>query len=151
MAGTVEGISHTLQLGTTTRTKDLVIWAAQTWNGCKTQAQPSLCFCGVPENLNLSGLDLGRACKPGPASDSSRQSNIEPEQCRLGKHTGRKRGQTPLWPNHCEHTPGIFVRGVPPSPQQDWTREPKKSDHHRPLVSGRRLDTEETSKQKQLK
>ena len=51
------------------------------------QAQPSLRLCGVPEYLNLSGLDLGSAYNPGPASDSSWQSNLEPKQCRQGKHT----------------------------------------------------------------
>ena len=60
---------------------------AQTWYGHKTQAQPSLRLCGVPKNLNLSSLDLGRACNPGMASDSSQQSNLESAQCRLGKHT----------------------------------------------------------------
>ena len=39
--------------------------------GTKHRPKPSLCLCRVPENLNLSGLDLGSACKPGPASDSS--------------------------------------------------------------------------------
>ena len=58
------------------------------------QAQPSLCFCGVPEYLNLSGLDLGSAYNPGLASDSSWQSNLEPKQCRQGKHTRREQGQT---------------------------------------------------------
>ena len=58
------------------------------------QAQPILCLCGVPENLNLSGLDLGSACNPGPTSDSFQQSNLEPEQCRLGKHTRCEWGQT---------------------------------------------------------
>ena len=33
--------------------------------------QPSLHLCGVPENRNLSGLDLGSACNPGPILDSS--------------------------------------------------------------------------------
>ena len=33
----------------------------------KTQAQPSLRLCGVPENLNLSGLGLGSACNSGHA------------------------------------------------------------------------------------
>ena len=56
------------------------------WDGHKTKAQPSLRLCGVPENLKLSGLDLGSACNLGPASDSSRQSGLEPEQCRPGKH-----------------------------------------------------------------
>ena len=65
----------------TTLAKHLVILAAQTWEGHKMQAQPSLCLCGVPEYLNLSGLDLGSAYNPGPASDSSWQSNLEPKQC----------------------------------------------------------------------
>ena len=30
-------------------------------------ARPSLCLCGVPENLNLSSLDLGSARNSGPA------------------------------------------------------------------------------------
>ena len=51
--------------------KCLVAWAARTWEGQKTQAQLSLHLWGVPENLNLSGVDLGRARKPGPALDSS--------------------------------------------------------------------------------
>ena len=78
--------------------KRLVTWAAQTWAGHKTQTQPSLHLCGVPENLNLSGLDLGSARNPGPASDSSRGSNLEPEQCRLGKHTRCEWGQSQCGP-----------------------------------------------------
>ena len=64
-----------------------------TWDVHKTQAQPSLHLCGVPKNLNLSGLDLGCAHNPGPASDSSQHSNLQPEQCRQGKHTRHERGQ----------------------------------------------------------
>ena len=67
---------------------------APTWEGHKTQAQPSLRLCGVPEYLNLSDLDMGSAHNPGPAPDSSWQSNLEPEQCRQGKHTHREQGQT---------------------------------------------------------
>ena len=67
--------------------------AAWTWEGHKTQVQPSLHLCGVPENLKLSGLDLGSAYNPGSASDSSQQSNLEPEQCRLGNHTHHEQGQ----------------------------------------------------------
>ena len=47
-------------------TKHLVAGAAQTWEGHKKQAQPSLCRCGEPENVNLSGLDLGSVHNPGP-------------------------------------------------------------------------------------
>ena len=65
-------------------------WA---WDRHKTQAQPSLCLCGVPENLNLSSLDLESPCNPGPTSDSSQQSNLEPKQCRQGKHKHHVWGQ----------------------------------------------------------
>ena len=71
--------------------KHLVTRAAWTGEGHKTQAHSSLRLCGVPKNLNLNGLDLGSA---GPASDSSQQSKLEPEKCRLGKHTRHEQGQT---------------------------------------------------------
>ena len=58
------------------------------------QAQTSVHLCGVPEKLNLSSSDLGSAYNQGLASDSSRQSNLEPKHCRLGKHTCCERGQT---------------------------------------------------------
>ena len=58
------------------------------------QAKPRLCLYGVLEYLNLSGLDLGSAYNPGLASDSSQQSNLEPKQCRQGKHTRHEQGQT---------------------------------------------------------
>ena len=45
------------------------------------------------ECLNLSGLDLGSAYNPGLASDSSRQSNLDPEQCGQGGHMRHERGQ----------------------------------------------------------
>ena len=62
--------------------------------GDKRQAQPSLHLCGVPENLNLSGLDLASAYNSGLASDSSLQSNLQPKLCRLGKHTHREWGHS---------------------------------------------------------
>ena len=49
-------------------------------------------ICGV-ECLNLSGLDLGGACSPGPASDGSQQSNLEPELCGQGGCTRPEWGQ----------------------------------------------------------
>ena len=51
--------------------KHLVTRAPWTWEGHKTQAQPSLCLCGVPEKLKLSSLDLASAHNPGHALDSS--------------------------------------------------------------------------------
>ena len=74
--------------------KHLITWAAWTWEGHKMQAQLSLCLWGVPEYLHLSRLDLRSAYNPGPASDSSQQSDLEPKQCRLGKHTCCEWGQT---------------------------------------------------------
>ena len=65
-SGMGEVIRRTAPPGECALAKHLVTWAARTWEGHKTQAQPSLCLCGVPENLNLSGLDLGSACNLGP-------------------------------------------------------------------------------------
>ena len=65
-AGTREEIRCTLYLGVTVLTKHLVTWDARTWEGHKTRAQLSLHLCGVPENLNLSDLDLGRHSTQGP-------------------------------------------------------------------------------------
>ena len=75
--------------------KHLVTRAVRTWEGHTMQAQLSLCFCGVPEYLNLSGLDLGSAYNPGLASDNSWQSNLEPKQCRQGKYTRTVSGGKP--------------------------------------------------------
>ena len=57
------------------------------------QAQTSLCPWGLPECLNLSGLDLGGASSPGLALDGSRWSNLEPEQCGQGGYMRREQGQ----------------------------------------------------------
>ena len=113
--------------------KHPITLAARTWEGHKTQAQLSLHLWGLPECLNLSGLDLGGACSPGPASDGSQWSNLEPEQCGQGGYKGRERGQAQCGLRHCEHTPVLFVCSVPPSPQRDWKSEPKKSVHHCPF------------------
>ena len=57
-------------------------------------------------------VDLGSALNPGLASDSSWQSNLEPEQCRLGKHTHHEQGQTQCGrdtgstPHRCQCGPG---------------------------------------------
>ena len=45
----------------------------------------SLRLWGLPECLSLSGLDLGGACSPGLASDSSLRSNLEPELCTMNR------------------------------------------------------------------
>ena len=68
LAGTGEVIRCTAP-AESALSKHLVARAAQI--GEQTQAQQSLCLCGVPENLNLSGVDLGSARNAGPALDSS--------------------------------------------------------------------------------
>ena len=68
-AGTGEVIRCTDPPGESVLTKHL--GRERSWEGNKTQAQPSLCLCGVPKNLNLSGVDLGSARNAGPALDSS--------------------------------------------------------------------------------
>ena len=130
-----EGISHILQMGATTRAKHLVTWAAWTWDRHKTQAQPSLRLCGVPENLNLSSLDLRSACKPEPASDSSQQSNLESEQCRLGKHTRREWGKTQCgWNNVSTCQWYLFAVFLPPQSITEPVnlKKEKKGNHHCP-------------------
>ena len=66
----------------------LSTWSPEllTWEGHKTHTQLSLCLCGVPENLNLSRLDLGSVQNAGPNLDSSPAEQLGPEQCRPGKH-----------------------------------------------------------------
>ena len=59
----------------------------------------------VPEPEQLR---LGSACNPGPASDNSRQSNLEPEQCRQGKHTRRERGANAVWLNYRHETASVI-------------------------------------------
>ena len=86
--------------GETALTKHLVTWAAWTWEAHKTQVQPSLCLCGVPENLNLRGLDLGSQTTQGPLQTVPQQSKLEPEKCRQGKRMSREQGQT----QYCQDT-----------------------------------------------
>ena len=76
-------------------------WAAQTWEVHEIQGQ-------------LLTVPL--------------QNNLEPEQCRMGKHKPPWAGTNPVWPIHCKHsshTPLIFVSSFPPSPQHNWKSEPK--------------------------
>ena len=90
------------------------------WGGSKMQP-PTGGDCARQAPGHLSCLDLGRAqnagptksaplwstqepepewlrpgncMQPRPTSNSSWQSNLEPEQCRLGKHTCHERGPT---------------------------------------------------------
>ena len=117
--------------------KLLVPWAAQTGRH-KTQAQPSLRLCGVPENLNLnlSGLGLGSAGDSGPAPCRAAGSLSIVD----GGSTHAVSGANPVWPEHGEcspHRPVTSVCGAPPSPQHDWTSQPKQETTSARLCQGR--------------
>ena len=99
------------------------------------QAQPSLRFWGLPECLNLSGLDLGGAGSPGPATDGSQQSNLEPEQNGQGGYTCHEQGQTPCgWGTESTRQCYLFAASLPPhSATAQVSLKKKKSVLHRPL------------------
>ena len=117
-------------------TKHLITWAARTWEGHKTQAQPSLHLWGLPECLHLSGLDLGGASSPGPATDGFRQSNLEPEQCGQGGYMRPEWGQAQCsWGIASNRQRYLFAVSLPPhsTTEQVSLQKKKKCVHHRPL------------------
>ena len=58
----------------------MITGEGQPWQ-TKAMSAPTLASSpsGSCLGLNLSGLDLGGASSPGPATDGSRLSNLEPE------------------------------------------------------------------------
>ena len=126
---------------------------AEEKEGHKTQAQWSLCLWGLPEHLNLSGLDLGGACSPEPASVSSRWSNLEPELCGDGGCMRHEQGQAQCgWDTTSTHQCYLSAVSLPPHSVTEQVSPlplpPKKVFTTTHLVSGRKSETEETSKQK---
>ena len=116
----------------TALTKHLITWAARTWEGHKMQAQPSLRLWGLLECLNLSSLDLGGACSPGPASDDSQWSNLEPEQCGQRGHTCCEWGQAQCgWDSASTCQCYLFGVSLPPHSTTEQVSL-KESVHHRP-------------------
>ena len=123
--------------------KRVITWAAQTWEGHKTQAQPSLCFWGLPKCLNLSGLELGGASSPGPASDGSQQSNLEPEQCGQGGYMRCERGQAQCgWGTASTCQCYLFAASLPPhntTEQVSLKKKKKRCPPPSPLYQGGNL------------
>ena len=115
--------------------KHLITWAARTWEGHKMLAQPSLCLWGIPECLNLSGLDLGGASSPGLATDGSWQSNLEPEQYGQGGYTCREQRQAECgWGTASTCQCYLFAASLPPHSATEQVKlKKKKSVLHRPL------------------
>ena len=123
--------------GESALTKHLVAWVAQTWEGHKTQAQLSLHLWGLPDCLNLSGLDLGGACSPGPASDGSWQSSLEPEQCGQGGYMRRERRQAQCgWGTESTRQSYLFAAPLPlhSMPEQVSLKKKKKVSTTVPFV-----------------
>ena len=117
-------------------TKHLITWAAWTWEGHKTQAQPSLHLWGLPKSLNLSGLDVGGVCSSGPALDGSQRSNLEPGQCRQGGYMCHERGQAQCgWGTASTRQCYLFAASLPPHSvtEQVSLKKKKKGVHHCPL------------------
>ena len=148
VTGTEEVIRRPAPPGEIELAKHLVTWATRTWEGHKTQAQPSLCLWGLPECLDLSGLNLGGACSPGAASDGSRWSNLEPEQCGQGGYTRHEPGQTQCgWGTASTCQCYLFAASLPPHSATEQVSL-KKVSTTAPFVSGWKSNIEETSKQK---
>jgi len=121
--------------------------------------------CAHQTSHYLSYSDLGRAQNAGPTESAPlRTTRVpEPERLRPGRcmkpraslgwfleeqhrawavWTGRAHalwvGAGPVWLRHWEHKPVLFVCSVPPSPQCDWTSDPKrKCPPPSPLCQGR--------------
>ena len=98
-------------------------------------------------------LRLEKGMQPRPTSNSSQQRNLEPEQCRLGKHTCCEWGQTQCgrYTVSPPHTGQWYTFAGLLPPHNRTEQVSLKCDHHRPLVSRWKLDTEEASKPKKLK
>ena len=102
---------------------------------------------------HLSCLDPGRAQNAGPTESAPLRTTQQPEpewlrpgRCRqpraslrwfpaeqsrawavwAGRLHAPWAGAGPVWLRHCEHMPVLFVCSIPPSPQCNWTSEPKK-------------------------
>ena len=138
VAGTGEVIRRTPHLGR--------VCSPSTWlpeliapGKGKTQAQPSLCLCGVPKNLNLSGLDLGSAHNPGPALDSPPAEQPEAWAVQTGKAHTSWVGAKPVWSRHTVSTPHthqwyLFAVFLPP---HNTTEQVSLNKSFVPLCQGR--------------
>ena len=105
----------------------------------------------TPHHLSCS--DLGRAQNAGLTESAPlRTTRVpEPERLRPGRCKQPRAGHGwfpaeqprawavwagrshvpwaeagPVWLRHCEQMPVLFVCSIPPSPQRDWTSEPRK-------------------------
>ena len=116
-------------------------------NAGSTESAP-LRTTWVPEPERLKP---GGACRPGPASDGSQWSNLEPELCGQGGHTHHEWGQAHCgWDTASTSQCYLFGVSLPPHSTTEQVSLKKVSTTSR-LVSGWKSDTEETSKQKKLK
>ena len=142
-AGTGEAISHSDRTHQTPHHPScLELGRAQ--NAGPTESAP-LRTTRVPEPERLRP---GRCMQPREASDSSQRSNLEPELCGQGGCMCHERGQAQCGRDTTSTRQCyLFAASLPPHSATEQVSL-KESVHHRPFVSGRKTDTEETSKQK---
>ena len=100
--------------------KHPVAGAARTWEGHKTQAQPSVPLWTTREP-GPEQPRPGKCTQPRALLRQVLQSNLEPEQRRPGKRTRREWRQTQRGPDtaRAPHAPVTFVCSAPPSPRHD--------------------------------
>ena len=80
-------------------------------------------------------LRPGKCMHPGPASDSSWHTNLESEQCRLGKHTCPNLGQTQCgWITVNTHQWYLFAVFLLPQSTTEQASLKKNDHHHTPCV-----------------
>ena len=97
--------------------KLLAAWAARAGKGTKRRPNRVRAFVEDPKT--------GTACNAGPPPYRAAWSLSSVD----GESPHPWPGANPVWPEHWEcspHAPVTFVCSAPPSPQHDWTSEPKQ-------------------------
>ena len=127
-AGTGDVIRQTHHLpGESARAKHLVTWNARTWEEHKRGPTKSTPLWSTPEP-KPEWIRPGKCTqtmvyfRQFPCRATWNLSSVDRDS------THAVSGANPGWPRHCEcstHTPGMFVCSAPPSPQHNWTSEPK--------------------------
>ena len=137
-AGTVEGIRCTAP-GESAPVKLLAAWAAPAGEGIEHRPNQVCAF--------MEYQKTGTACNSGPApcraawslssGDGEGTCTVSRGQTQCGRNTGS-----------APHTRQWHLSAAPLPPHSTTEQANLKRDHLRPPVAGRKLDTEETGKQK---
>ena len=111
-----------------------------TWGECTRQA-PDCMSCSGGEGTKRRP---NRVCTFVEYQKTGTAHNSGPAPCRavcnLSSVDRPRAGANPVWLEHCKcsaHRPVIFFCSTPPSPQHDWTSEPKQETTSACLCQGR--------------